>query len=131
MQFNILYIEDDTLTRNFTATLLRKHCHNLILAKDGLEGFIKFKSEPIDLIITDLSMPNMNGAEFIKMIRDINQEIPIIIHSIHVGSDILTDCINYGIQAYIKKPITNKALHDKISEIKHQKYEERLTQECH
>jgi len=72
----------------------------------------------------------MNGAEFVKMVRDINQEIPIIIHSIHVGSKILSECINYGIQGYIQKPINNKVLHEKINEIKNQKYEARLIQQC-
>jgi len=130
MQFTILYIEDDELTRSITHSLLKNISSNIILAKDGLEGFLKFKSEAIDLIITDLSMPNMSGTDFIKMIRDINQEVPIIIVSVYSNNESLTKSINYGVQGYIKKPIKKEILEEHINTIKAQKYDQTFNKEC-
>ena len=118
--FNILYIEDDALTRQITTKVLQKFSTNIIKAKDGLDGFKKFKENDIDLIITDLLMPNINGNDFIKMIRDIDMETPIIIISAHINSHILEASINYGIQGYIQKPINHKSLAKQIAQIKNQ-----------
>lgn len=127
--FNILYIEDDTLTRQITTKVLQKFSTNIIQANDGLDAFIKFKENHIDLIVTDLLMPNINGNDFIKMIRDIDMEIPIIIISAHLNSDILEESINYGIQGYIQKPINHKSLEKQISQIKNQLQEKHLRRE--
>lgn len=74
-------------------------------------------------------MPNMNGTDFIKMIRDINQEVPIIIVSVYSDNESLMQSINYGIQGYIKKPINNDILEEQINHIKAQKYQKTFTKE--
>lgn len=128
-QFNILYLEDDKLTRNMTSNILKEHCTTLILAENGLDGFMKFKTSSIDLIITDLSMPKMNGSEFIKMIRDMDSKIPILIVSIHTDDETLYNSINYGIQGYIKKPINRNRLSEQINNVKKELDEQNLSQE--
>ena len=117
------------MTRSITAHLLQKLCTQLTLAEDGLDGFMKFESSSIDLIITDLSMPKINGSDFIKMIRDINNEIPIIILSMYINNKILQKSINYGVQGYIQKPISEKILRSHIDLIKEKKYNKSLIQE--
>jgi PAS domain S-box-containing protein len=129
--FNILYIEDDKLTREISTHVLKKFSTNLILAEDGLDGFMKFKSNSIDLIITDLAMPKINGTDFIKMIRDINQEVPIVILSAYINNEVLLKCINYGIQGYIHKPISEEILEKQINNIKKIKKQKSLIQEYH
>jgi len=116
--FTILYIEDDQLSKEITSKVLQKFCTKLILAEDGLDGFMKFQLHSVDLIITDLAMPKMNGTEFIKMIRDINQEVPIVILSAHITNEVLKESINYGIQGYIQKPISEEILANQINNIK-------------
>jgi PAS domain S-box-containing protein len=116
--FTILYIEDDQLSKEITSKVLQKFCSKLILAEDGLDGFMKFQLNSVDLIITDLAMPNMNGTEFIKMIRDINQEVPIVILSAYITNELLQESINYGLQGYLQKPISEEILAKQISSIK-------------
>jgi PAS domain S-box-containing protein len=116
--FTILYIEDDKVSQEITSKVLEKFCTNLIIAEDGLEGFMKFQLNSVDLIITDLAMPKMNGTEFIKMIRDINQEVPIVILSAHITHELLQESINYGIQGYLCKPISQTVLERQIKKIK-------------
>jgi len=116
--FTILYIEDDKVSQEITSKVLEKFCTNLIIAEDGLEGFMKFQLNSVDLIITDLAMPKMNGTEFIKMIRDINQEVPIVILSAYITHELLQESINYGIQGYLSKPISQTVLERHIKKIK-------------
>ncbi len=127
--FNILYIEDDKLTREITSPVLQQLSTSLILAEDGLKGFMQFKEHSIDLIITDLLMPNINGTDFIKMIRDVNSEVPIVIVSAHINTDILEKSINYGIQGCIQKPINYAVLKKQIQQIKHNTHKKYLRQE--
>ena len=129
--FNILYIEDDKVSRDITSLLLKKLSTTLIVAEDGLDGFIKFENNSIDLIITDLAMPNISGIDFIKMIRDIDQEVPIVILSAHINNEILPQCINYGIQGYINKPINQETLEKQINNIKRTKNQSNLINEYH
>lgn len=128
-QFTILYIEDDPTTRKLTSHLLQKECTDLIVAENGLDGFMKFKKTSIDLIITDLSMPKISGIDFIKMIRDINHDVPIMIISIYTNNEMLQNSINYGIKAYIQKPIDEKTLTSKIKTIKKDIREQKITHE--
>ncbi|CAA6813574.1 MAG: diguanylate cyclase/phosphodiesterase (GGDEF & EAL domains) with PAS/PAC sensor(s) [uncultured Sulfurovum sp.] len=71
----------------------------------------------------------MNGSDFIKMIRDINHEIPIIILSIDISNKVLCDSINYGIQGYLQKPINGTLLLEKINNVKNEIHQKYLTKE--
>ena len=127
--FTILYIEDDKLSKEITSKVLQNFCSKLILAEDGLDGFMKFQLNSIDLIITDLAMPKMNGTEFIKMIRDINQEVPIVILSAYINNELLQESINYGVQGYIQKPISAKIIAKHINSIKEKENKKNLITE--
>jgi len=127
--FTILYIEDDKVSQEITSKVLEKFCTQLIIAEDGLEGFMKFQLHAVNLIITDLAMPKMNGTEFIKMIRDINQEVPIVILSAYITHEVLQESINYGIQGYLSKPISQTVLEQHIKQIKEKEQKKSLLTE--
>jgi len=116
--FNILYIEDDAFTRKQIIPFLQDFCSELISAKDGLEGLSQFKSNHIDLIITDINMPKLNGMEMIQKIRETNLNIPIIIISAYSDIKLLHESINYGVDGYVLKPISIKELSKTILTIK-------------
>ena len=70
-KFNILYVEDDSIIRINVEKCLG-HIFNVISATDGKEGLLSFLSNDIDLIITDLKMPNKNGLIMLKDIEKIS-----------------------------------------------------------
>lgn len=74
----ILVIDDDASIRKFLLTLLKKNGFDAIEAGDGRQGLNVFKAEGADLIITDLVMPDKEGLETIKDIKDTNPDIPVI-----------------------------------------------------
>jgi len=78
---NILYIEDDITVRDVMSDILNDMFNNVIFAKngeDGIKKFINYNKEKIDLILSDIAMPKMDGIVMAKKIRKIDIDIPII-----------------------------------------------------
>lgn len=102
---NVLYVEDDESLRAETATLFKMFFKNLDTANDGLLGLKAFNNDFYDLVISDVNMPNMNGIEMCKKIKEINPEQKTIIISAHDESNILMDLIRRGTNGFILKPM--------------------------
>ena len=103
----VLYIEDDISISNMIRDNLGKLCKKFYLAYDGEEGLKVFKEyqDDIDLIITDLNMPRLNGIDMIREIRDIDYDIPIIINSAFGDEVMLKRAINLGVDGFVAKPL--------------------------
>lgn len=104
---SVLYVEDENDVREFTSKLLGSLLKNVYTAKHGIDGLEIYKEnqENIDLIISDINMPQMNGLEMCEEIRKINHEIPIVITSAHNDSNFLRKAIEVGVNTYAMKPI--------------------------
>ena len=74
----ILVIDDDDLVRRTVETMLRMAGHHVELAVDGADGLRQFQQQPFDLVIADIFMPNKEGLETIRELRQITQQTPII-----------------------------------------------------
>ena len=108
----ILYVEDDILVREQTEKILKKLFKKVYVAvdgKDGLESYKKFMSN-IDIVITDINMPNINGLDMIKEINNLNKSIPTIVTTAHSDSHNLIKAIDINVDKYITKPIQVKEL---------------------
>ncbi|MFA7084319.1 MAG: EAL domain-containing protein [Arcobacteraceae bacterium] len=108
----LLYAEDEDALRDITLNILKGFTKKQYVAKDGLEGLTLFEQyqDQIDLIITDVNMPNMNGLEMIKRIKVINPNIPIIVTTAFSNTEYLLEAIDIGVDKYILKPIDMKKL---------------------
>ena len=88
----VLYVEDDTLTVEFTKRLIQKDVKEIFVANNGKEGLQMYQDEKPDIIITDIEMPVMNGIDMIKEVRKKSSTKPIIIltayedESYHAGN---------------------------------------------
>jgi YesN/AraC family two-component response regulator len=104
-KMSVLYVEDEELLRNKTGAMLSKLFQNVELAVDGEEGLDKYLHNKYDIVITDISMPNMNGLEFISNIRknDLHQEI--IIMSAYTESEYTNQIDTANVTGYIYKPV--------------------------
>lgn len=102
----ILYIEDDDEIREFTSNTIAAIIKKIVVASNGIEGLEKFKeNEDINLILTDINMPKMDGIEMCEKIREINKDIPIIITSAHTEPLFLKRSLDINVSSYAMKPI--------------------------
>jgi DNA-binding response OmpR family regulator len=108
----ILYVEDDlTLQKNIVETL-GHFFGKVLMASDGDDGYSIYieNQNKIDLIITDINMPNTDGITFSKSVREYDKNLPIIIISAYTDTDYLLDSIDLNIIKYITKPFTTKKI---------------------
>jgi CheY-like chemotaxis protein len=77
-QYRILIVEDDASLREFGKLLLAAQGYEVLCAEDGFEGLAALKQSLPDIIISDLRMPNMNGFEFLSVVRRRFPSIPVI-----------------------------------------------------
>ena len=102
----LLYVEDNDETREATLCFLENLFDDILIAKDGLDGLNKFKeNQDIDIIISDINMPKIDGLKMAKEILEINQDIPILIFSAHNDSKYFIDAIKIGVEGYLLKPL--------------------------
>lgn len=103
----VLYAEDELIIQKGITETLNLFEIDVICAKDGQEGLSIFKAgdKKIDLILTDIKMPKLNGLDMIKKIREIDKDIPIIITTAHQETTFLMQSIELNISAYVLKPI--------------------------
>ncbi len=74
----ILVIDDEDSVRDILSRMLRTKGHQVVVAPDGEEGIERFRSEPFDLVLTDLGMPKLSGWDVGKTIKGLNPKIPIV-----------------------------------------------------
>lgn len=106
----VLLIEDDPSAKNELELILKRRFKHVFSASDGLGGLEIFKKESPELVVTDIRMPKMNGAELCKVIKDINPSQYVIAISAYSDSSYLVDLINAGVNRFVTKPINPKQL---------------------
>lgn len=79
MSKKVLVIDDEESVRKSFSLALEATNYHVLTASSGIEGISKVKEEDIDLVFLDLKMPNMDGTETLKKIREINEEVPVYI----------------------------------------------------
>ncbi|KWT84110.1 response regulator [Candidatus Magnetominusculus xianensis] len=99
----LLYVEDEESVR--LTSKLRKIFKNVIVAENGLNGISLFEENQVDLVMTDYLMPELNGMEFIKRIREKDTRVPIIMITGYIDTEFLIEAINLGVNQFITKPI--------------------------
>ena len=114
-KYSVLYVEDDDKTRRSMEEILKLVFGYVYAAQNGQEGLEIFKHSRPNLIISDISMPLMNGIEMVKNIREINQNIPIILFTAFSDKEYLLESINLGIDRYINKPLDKEIFFDSLS----------------
>ena len=78
-ELELLYVEDDTETREFVSAILRRRFKTIHTAENGKIGLELFKKHKFPLIITDIKMPVMSGVEMIEQIRKDQSVSPLVV----------------------------------------------------
>ena len=126
----VLYAEDDQYARDSLSAILIKIFSKVYIAQDGRQGLEYFKkfSNDIDIIISDINMPYLNGMEMLEGIRDIDEKTPFIFTTAHQENEFLLGAIKFGVYHYAKKPVNIKEIIYKVQEACQVQYQQTIAQ---
>ncbi len=113
-KLSLLYIEDEKFIRENAILFLEDQFQTIYEAKDGIEGINIYHAQKPDIIITDISMPRMDGLELCEKIRIRDQKTPIIITTAHADIEYLLKAIELNLVKYLIKPIEEDQLLEAI-----------------
>ncbi|QOY54226.1 response regulator [Candidatus Sulfurimonas marisnigri] len=133
-KITILYVEDEAEARDGLSTFINRFAKELFVATDGQEGLELYKKHNPDLVISDIKMPNMNGIDMAKEIKEICFDQHIIFTTAHSEKDFFMKAIDLQVDGYILKPVDLKLLKYRIESIAKTinlkiKYEKQLKQQ--
>jgi signal transduction histidine kinase len=109
---SLLYVEDEKDARTILLSMMETKFPSLKLAvaENGQEGFEAYSQLNTDILVTDISMPQMDGLQMARKIKGLNPEVMIIVLTGRTDTQYLLDCIDIGINQYVLKPVDNKLL---------------------
>ena len=123
-KLKVLFCEDDEIVRVVIKKLLRRFFDDIVIAVDGKDGLAKFKedmsntkSKSFDIVFTDINMPNMDGLDMLKHIKDLNKNISCVILSAHNEVKYFMDSIKLGVDGYIIKPVEMNQFLDVLKKV--------------
>ncbi len=105
IDFTILLLDDYIETDESIGNFLRKRGCKVIFETNPKRALQIFQEEEIDIIITDIKMPELNGIEFIKQIKKLNEDIEFIIITAYREMDTMKEAISLGVTEYLDKPV--------------------------
>jgi len=106
----IFIIDDEEIIRVTTKKILEKFAYEVTTFEDGMKAVEEFKKQDIDLIITDMIMPKINGKELFYKFREINKNCKIILSSGFIKDEEIIALKKDGLAGFISKPFKNTEL---------------------
>jgi len=111
----ILVVEDEPINRDMAFLILKNLGFQADTARNGREAIRSLESKPYDIVLMDIEMPEMNGVEATRIIRDtrsdiLNHHIPIIAMTAHTAEEDQKHFIEAGMNGYISKPIESQTI---------------------
>ncbi len=103
---NILIIEDEPRMRRLLEISLGEDGHNVFSAEDAEKGLLHLRKELVDLVVTDLKLPGMNGLEFLQEGKRQNAALPFIVMTAYGSVETAVDAMKAGASDYVLKPFT-------------------------
>lgn len=116
-RINILYIEDDKIVADTVSRILQLLNQNLFTSYNGLEALEVMQDNQIDIVITDIRMPKLDGINLIEKLRTSGIEVPIVITTAFNEIEYLKKAIEFSVESFIEKPIDLKKLISTITKI--------------
>jgi len=122
MALNILVVDDSTAIRKILIRVLRQTAlaiGEIFEARDGLEALEIVRNHPLNLILSDINMPNLDGLGLLAELKGNDQwrALPVVMITTEGGEEKVSQAIRLGSAAYIRKPFTAEQIQEKIGAI--------------
>jgi len=113
----ILVVDDTKNIREMLKTFLQLEGYRVFEAKNADEALEIFNSHQIDLMFTDIKLPNISGTELLKQVKKINQSTTVIVMTAFGTIKNAVECTKFGAAAYLQKPFTTKRVKFVLDEV--------------
>jgi two-component system chemotaxis response regulator CheY len=118
-EIRALIVDDSTVMRKIVERSLRQaglDLKEVYEAASGIEGIEVLRSHSVDLILSDINMPSMDGLEFLKQIRAQNlaDGVPVVMITTESSEEHVKQAIEAGAQGYIRKPFTPDQVKERV-----------------
>ena len=115
----ILLVEDEKSLQVLVKTMLEEAGHAVLAASSGTEAWTLFSSAggSIDLVLTDLGLPGVEGWDLCRKLKMVSPELPIVVASGDPDSMASERLAEVGVSAFIRKPFSNEELLEEIDRI--------------
>ncbi|WP_024790424.1 response regulator [Lebetimonas sp. JH292] len=107
---NVLFVEDDEMVREAFSLLVKDLFNKFFIAEDAKKAIEIFNNNNLDLIITDIKMPEISGLELSEYIKNRDKNIIILVITAFSDMDYMKKAIDIGIDGYLTKPIFKDSL---------------------
>jgi two-component system, sensor histidine kinase and response regulator len=122
-KLRILLAEDSAVNQKLVVELLTRQNHEVAVARTGAEAVRLWESQPFDLVLMDVQMPDLDGMEATRRIRSLEKQTgrrtPILAMTAYAMKGDRERCLAAGMDDYLAKPIHSRELFDKIAELLH------------
>jgi len=119
MALNILVVDDSTAIRKILIRVLRQTAlaiGEIFEARDGVEALEIVRNNPLNLILSDINMPNLDGLGLLAELKGSDQwrGLPVVMITTEGSEEKVSQAIRLGSAAYIRKPFTAEQIQEKI-----------------
>lgn len=106
----ILVVDDEVMIRDLCFHILSAEGYQVTTAENGIKGFEQIQNAEVDLLITDIKMPGMDGLELFERVRELNPDIVTIFITGHGTLDTAIESLMRGVEGFVLKPFTQEEL---------------------
>ncbi|HFE53291.1 MAG TPA: sigma-54-dependent Fis family transcriptional regulator [Bacteroidetes bacterium] len=110
----VLVVDDEEDILQLFTELLQRWGYEAVTARNGVEALDKFRTQQIDLIVSDLKMPEMDGLELLQRIRSIDSRVPVLVLTGYPTVETAVKAIQEGAFDYLMKPVNPEELRFRI-----------------
>ncbi len=100
----ILVVDDEVMYRQSIGEYLHGRGHEVWKASDGGEALRLMDASPVDMVLSDIQMPEMDGIAFLKQVREQNPSLPVILMTAYATADTAIAALRSRAYDYLKKP---------------------------
>jgi two-component system chemotaxis response regulator CheY len=115
----VLIVDDSSVMRKIVGRSLRQaglELQEVLEASNGSEALTMAREHPLDLILSDINMPMMDGLEFVRQLRanEGDQHVPVVMITTEAGEDRVVQALSNGASGYIRKPFTPDQIKERV-----------------
>ena len=110
----ILVVDDERSMREFLSIMLKKEGHDVVVADCGRAAVKILERRPVDLLISDIKMPDMSGVDVLRRAKEIRQDIVGIMITAFKSTESAVEALRLGAHDYLEKPFDNELLKKKV-----------------